>query len=239
MGSFFLFFNRGGKILRQGSIEICYFVELLFTGMWYLTLVFLLQLIGAVIERFASKHKYYIWICFYLLIYFSPGLWMIHELKYLTPFFIIGIALRQYDWSKCSLWLGILSLSIFIIIMTFYTFDMSMYKMTDHVLTAEYHKYALVRFVAGLSGSVLVIYLATLLIKVNKAVFVIAKIGMITLPIYVLHQKFLIVNYFLNIETTNVIILLFITAIDAILSILIYKLIRKIGILRLLLFGER
>jgi len=239
MGRFFLFSNRGGKILGHKELEICYFIELLLTGMWYLTLLFLLQVTGAAIERFFTKHKYLAWMIFYLIIYMSPTLWMIHELKFLTPFFVLAIILRNYDWSRCSLLLGGAALFAFIFTMQFYSFECSMYRMTDNVFTIRYHQLAVIRFIAGLSGSILIIWLTTYLQRIRRASLILANIGMITLPIYVLHQKFLIINGIFHVETTNIAVLVFLTAAVAILSIALYRILRKNKYLRLCLFGEK
>lgn len=206
--------------------------------MWYLTVLFILQVIGAVIEHYTPKIKYIVWAIFYLLIYISPDFWMGHELKFLTPFFVLAIALRRYDWSKCSLWIGLLSLMIFVAVMQFYTFEHSLYKMTDNVFTVRYHQFALIRFIAGLSGSVFVMWLTTYIQQIRHLVRPLIYIGMITLPIYVLHQKFLMINNVLGMETTNIIVLLLFAIMDVVLSILTYKILSKNKYLRLFLFGK-
>lgn len=97
---------------------------------------------------------------------------------------------------------------------------------------------AFIRFIAGLSGSICAIWLASYLQKIKNITILIAKIGLITLPIYVLHQKFLIINKILHINTNNLIILICFTAIDIFLSVIIYKFLKKNKTLSLLLFGE-
>jgi len=239
VGRVFLLSNRGGKILGHKELEVCYFIELLLTGMWYLTLLFLLQVTGSVIERFCPKHKYLAWTIFYLMIYISSKLWMIHELKFLTPFFVLAIILRNYDWSKCSMLLGMAALFIFIFTMQFYSFECSMYQMTDDVFTVRYHQLAVIRFIAGLSGSVLIIWITTYLQRIRRPALLLANIGTITLPIYVLHQKFLIINHIFHVETTNIAVLVFLTIVVTTLSIALYRILRKNKYLRLLLFGEK
>lgn len=229
----------GGKILGNKTFEIAYFLSLLFTGMWYLTLLFLLQVVGAVIEHFASKFKYIVWLLFYLIVYMAPDFWMGHELKILTPYFILAIALRKYDWAKCSLWIGLLSLMIFVAVMHFYTFEHSLYKMTDDVFTVRYHQFALIRFIAGLSGSVFVMWLTTYIQQIRYLVRPLIYIGMITLPIYVLHQKFLMINNVCHIQTTNTMSLLLLAIVDITLSVLIYKLLKNNKYLNLILFGGK
>lgn len=90
--------------------------------------------------------------------------------------------------------------------MKVYTFEHSMYRMSDNIFTIDYHLSAFIRFIAGLSGSICVIWLASYLQKIKNITILIAKIGLITLPIYVLHQKFLIINKILHINTNNLII---------------------------------
>lgn len=241
MGAILLFadFFWGGKILGHKALDLGYFFNLFFTGMWYLTVLFMLQVIGASIEHYTPKIKYIVWAIFYLLIYISPDFWMGHELKFLTPFFVLAIALRRYDWSKCSLWIGLLSLMLFVAVMQFYTFEHSLYKMTDDVFTVRYHQFALIRFIAGLSGSVFVMWLTTYIQQIRYLVRPLIYIGMITLPIYVLHQKFLMINNVCHIQTTNTMSLLLLAIVDITLSVLIYKLLKNNKYLNLILFGGK
>lgn len=226
-------------MLGNKTFEIEYFLSLLFTGMWYLTLLFLLQVVGVIIEQFASKFKYIVWLLFYVIVYMAPVFWMGHELKFLTPYFILAIAQRKYDWAKCPLWVGILSLVIFVAIMQFYTFEHSLYRMTDDVFTIRYHLFALIRFIAGLSGSVFVLWLTTYIQRIRHLVRPLISIGMTTLPIYVLHQKFLMINKVFCMETTNVIVLLLLAIMDVLFSVMLYKILKKNKYLNLLLFGGK
>lgn len=236
MGSIFLLANWGGKILENKTLEMEYFLNLLFTGMWYLTLLFLLQVVGAVIEQFASKFKYVVLLLFYVIVYMVPDFWMGHELKFLMPYFVLAIALRKYDWAKCSLWVGLLSLLIFVAVMQFYTFEYSLYRMTDDVFTIRYHLFGLIRFIAGLSGSVFVLWLTTYMQRIRLVVKSLSYIGMITLPIYVLHQKFLMVNNVFSWTTTNMIVLLLLAIMDILFSVMLYKILKNNKYLNLLLF---
>lgn len=164
-GLFSCFIIGGSKLFSSQYIDFKYFINLTLTGAWYLTLLFILQIIGAMIERFYAQYKYIAWSVIYLIIYIAPQLWMMRELKYLTPFFIIAIALRKYDWSKCSYKIGILFLLIFIVTMKVYTFEHSMYRMSDNIFTIDYHLSAFIRFIAGLSGSICVIWASKLFTK--------------------------------------------------------------------------
>lgn len=236
-GAFSCFLIGGGKILGHKTLEMGYFISLFFTGMWYLTVLFLLQVIGAVIEHYFPKSKYQVWIILYAFIYMAPDFWMGHEFKFLIPFFVLAISLRRYDWSKCPFFIGLISLIIFIISMRFYTFEHSLYRMTDNVLTVKYHQFALIRFIAGFSGSIIILWLTTYIQQIKQIVGFLAYIGMITLPIYVLHQKFLLMNNILNVTTTNTIVLSVFAIIDVILCILLYNCLKQNKHVRLLLFG--
>jgi fucose 4-O-acetylase-like acetyltransferase len=121
--------------------------------------------------------------------------------------------------------------------MRFYTFEHSLYRMTDNVLTVKYHQFALIRFIAGFSGSIIILWLTTYIQQIKQIVGFLAYIGMITLPIYVLHQKFLLMNNILNVTTTNTIVLSVFAIIDVILCILLYNVLKQNKHVRLLLFG--
>lgn len=169
----------------------------------------------------------------------ASDFWMGHELKFLTPYFILAIALRKYDWSKCPSCVGFLSLVIFVAVIQFYTFEHSLYRMTDDVFTIRYHLFAFIRFIAGLSGSTFVLWLTTYIQQIRHLVRPLIYTGMTTLPIYVLHQKFLMLNKVFCMETTNVIVLLLLAIMDVSFSVMLYKILKKNKYLNLLLFGGK
>ena len=57
-GLFSCFIIGGSKLFSSQYIDFKYFINLTLTGAWYLTLLFILQIIGAMIERFYAQYKY-------------------------------------------------------------------------------------------------------------------------------------------------------------------------------------
>lgn len=146
---------------------------------------------------------------------------------------------RHFDWSKCSLWLFALSAAVFgYLLMEVYTFDCSVYKMDGATFTADYTWKTIVRIVSGVSGIVCSVYLCVWLYKVRTLRRPVIYIGTLTLPIYALHQKFLMPATLLDYKTDNILLVFVVSIAVIILSVMTYKLLRN-RYIRLFFFGEK
>lgn len=226
------------KILRHMPLDFYYFISLLFTGMWFLTVLFLLSIAGIIIEKRFVHHRYLAWGILFVALNMLPDCWMRKELIYLLPYFVISIALCHYKWEHIPVWTGITALVVFSLIVPKFEFGHTMYHMTDQFLALEYHSVALFRFCAGISGSIMILFLCQYIIKAKSIQTSIAQLGTVTLPIYVLHKKLLMPNLFINYHTNNYIGIAIISLIVIAFSLLIYAITRKSNSLSLLLFGE-
>lgn len=229
------------KLLSNKDIEYYYFSNILFTGAWFLTALFIISTIGAFIEYSKSTQKIKIWILCYFIIYFLPPLWMVNEIKFLMPFFIMGILAKRYEITHISISAFLCMFILFIVCSYFYDFSYSLYTMKCNITEADYYLKSLIRFLAGISGITCISYLCMYVsnIPIPKCKEFFSYIGTITLPIYVLHQNFLIPNRFIQYTSNHIIIILLITIGCVFLSIIAYKIIHKSSILRLLCFGEK
>ena len=108
----------------------------------------------------------------------------------------------------------------------------------------SYLKSTILRLAGGLSGIISVVWLVRLLYGfcvryIKPLESVVVYIGTVTLPIYVLHQKFLIPLRFLPFELPLSIRLTLLPLIIVALSIVFYLLLSKVRLLRMILFGEK
>ena len=229
----------GASLIIYHKFNLHFTLNLIYTGMWFLTALFILNVIGAFIEKWTSSKRYVVWLFLFILLYFSPSFWMRNQLLFLMPFFVASFLLRKYKWDNCPLWLGLLSLSIFsIVLLRFYSFDVSLYRMTDDVLSLKYHFHSIIRYLIGIAGCISTCFLCKYLINFPIISNKIISIGKITLPIYVLHQTILLLNLLVKYMTDNYFIIFLMSIFILCLSIFIYYILRKQSLLKYFLFGE-
>ena len=240
-GGFNVLLIIGNKLLNNSNIDIPYFIDLFFSGAWFLTALFIINLIGGIIESCNYRKKIRIWIFCYFIIYSIPPLWMINEIKFLMPFFITGILIKRFEITRIPIYFFIIMLILFTLCFHFYDFSYSLYAMQYNIIEVDYHFKSLIRFLSGFSGIVCISFLCHYLspIFIQKLKSFLTYMGTITLPIYVLHQNLLIPNRFLQYQSDSIIIILLITIICILLSIITYKVLCKFTILKLLCFGEK
>lgn len=210
-------------------------------GMWFLTVLFVLSVVGAVIYKVAPDYHVLFWCVTYIAVYFVPcGIFLGNELKFLMPFFVLGVFSSHIQWERMSPWLGAISLVIFAWCSIYYRFDDSYYEMGGSTLNLSFLSESIFRFICGLSGAFVIIWICQFLQRMSLLNSWLLRIGVVTLPIYVLHQKFLLPlrvihfpcgilgNYFLS---------LILSALVIELSIIVFHYIKS-PILRQIMFGE-
>ena len=164
---------------------------------------------------------------------------MRNELIFLLPFFVGALSLSHKRWDEIPDILGLLMIVVFVCSLHFYSFETSLYSMNDHRWTISYFTDAIIRLSAGFSGSLAFIYLCRYLHRVAILSRYMVFWGSISLPIYVLHQKFLMIGYLVNLNTTNYLLLFIYSIAIILLSIGVYKVLREKKCLRLIMFGEK
>lgn len=113
-----------------------------------------------------------------------------------------------------------------------------MYNMGDNIFSKQYIEDTLLRLACGWSGIALSLYMVRALLGWFKNINWIAKVGMMTLPIYVLHQKIIMANRILKIQTDNIMTEAIIAIVVMTLTINIYKVLHKNKFIAIALFGE-
>lgn len=228
----------GGKILKHSDIDISFFITNTFTGMWFLTILFFLSAVGAVIEKKSKGYNLFCWLLLFVIITVMPEFWMRKELLFMMPFFVCAIYYSKYDWNKIPSYIAFTSFAIFIMAFQHYSFKDSMYQMTDQWQTFNYHRSFILRFILGLTGSVNVLWICSHIRKFEKLTSMLISLGVTTLPIYVIHQKFLLPFVVTNFHYANIAIYILGTITIIALSLMVYKTFVKNKHCKLLLFGE-
>lgn len=230
----------GGKILKHSELEFLYFANLLFTGLWFLTTLFVLTLVGALLYcRFKTSLRFYFsWLVVWGILYLLPDLWIFNQMEFLCPFYVMGIAVRNINLYRLrKVWM-IFAVLLFALCYSIYSFDSSMYSMGSDCLSQQYLWNTCLRITGGASGIVVSVYLAKLLARMPFGMKLLANVGMMTLPIYVLHQKFLLTNVFLKYTTGNIFFCVFVSILLMTITIYTYKFLRRNKYIALFLFGE-
>lgn len=229
----------GGKILRHKPIDFLYLSDLLFTGLWFLTVLFILTVIATLLYKEISRRLFYPgWLVVWLIFYFLPDFWVFDEIEFLLPFYVLGIACRNIKLENMNVVFPLFAVMAFCICFSMFTYDNTMYAMGNDCCTIKYLHDTLLRLVCGVSGIVFSLAIISLAMKIIVKSLILSTVGTMTLPIYVLHQKLLSVNKALNFYTGNVAYLCIIAMLTVFITVIIYNFLRKNRYVALLLFGE-
>lgn len=237
-GMFNVLLIGGGKVFSHKSLDWLYLLDSLFTGLWFLTILFLFSVMGCLIHQACKKMCWLAWIIIILAIYFIPAGFMVNEMKFLLPFFVMAIWLSKYDWQNIKWWQTFIAIIVFILSLQIYTFDYSIYRMGSNVFSMEYFQHTWVRFVSGVSGSIATIGFTKILFQLQLLKKWTVYIGSMTLPVYALHQKPLIINKFFEYSTGSIVLWILLSFFLIGFSVIIYKILSKNIYLSLYLFGE-
>lgn len=216
-----------------------YFTDILFTGLWFLTVLFVLTVIGIVLYKKLKGWSYYIgWLVVWLFFYIMPDVWALNQVEFLLPFYVLGIIGRNVKWEKLNVGISVLALIGYCTCFSMFTFDDTMYAMGSDFFSLNYIYGTSLRLVSGISGILCSLAFINCLSKLSNRVSKIAAVGAMTLPIYVLHQKFLTSNKMMHLHTDNHVLMILIALMLILLTIGIYKNLHRNKYLALLLFGE-
>ena len=233
------------KMYTSKSIDGFYILHLVFVGLWFLTTLFILQVIGALIHKCFYKLPYVLlcWLLVWLIVCFTPNVFVLKYVEAMLPFFVLGFVWKRMK-NDIPVFVGLISIIVFYVVSRFFFWSDTMYSMDVDCFSFSYLKSTILRLVAGLSGIISVLWLVRLLYRfcvryIKTLEGVVVYIGTVTLPIYALHQKFLIPLRFLPFELPLSIRLTLLPLIIVALSIVFYLLLSKVRLLRMILFGEK
>ncbi len=244
-GSLSLVVVIAGKILKHKPMDFVFFFQVLYSSLWYLSTIFGLILIGIVVHslvrRYLGGGGYIIgWSLAFAVLYFMPYFkgGNIQHLEFLCPFFALGVLTRHFSYARLKGWVALCAAAVYLVAYHFFSFDVSLYKMSSALSAAEHLYGTLIRLAGGVSGSLLAMYLIQVLMRFGKAHLAwLATLGTLTLPIYAMHQWFFKLNKVFSIASSNLFVLLLGTAVVTSLTLVAYKLLAKNRYLGFFLFG--
>ena len=204
-----------------------------------MTVLYLLSIFGLFIVKKAKFARYILWGGIFLLLNLMPQHWMRKELIFLLPFFVTAIAFSMKSWERIPTWIGISAFILYLVCLQYFTFEDTMYRMSDEFFSKEYHYHAILRYTIGFLGIISAFWICKYASRIPHLSNAITYIGGLTLPIYVIHQNILLVNTYTKIFTDNIFVILFSTIIIIAVSIGLYLILRRELHIRLLLFGEQ
>lgn len=229
----------GGKLFKHKPFDVLYFTDILFTGLWFLTVLFILTVIGIVLYKKLKGLNYYIgWLVVWLFFYIMPDVWVLNQIEFLLPFYVLGIIGRNVKWEKMNVGISVLALIGYCICFSIFTFDDTMYAMGSDCFSLNYIYGTSLRLFSGISGILCSLAFISCLSKLSNRVSKVAAVGAMTLPIYVLHQKFLIINKVMHLHTDNHVLMILIALMLILITIGTYKILHRNKYLALLFFGE-
>lgn len=239
MGALDVILIGGAKIIKHKSLDLLYFTDLLFTGLWFLTVLFILTVIGMVIYKKLKGWSFYFgWLVVWLFFYVLPDVWVFNQIEFLLPFYVFGIIGRNVKWEKMNAGISVLALIGYCTCFSLFTFNDTMYLMGSECFSLNYIYRTSLRLVSGIFGILCSLAFVGCLSNFGDRVYKLAVVGSMTLPIYVLHQKFLIVNNLIHLQIDNYIPMILLALILVAITIKTYKILRKNRYIALLLFGK-
>lgn len=228
----------GAKIMKHKYLDLLYFTDLLFTGLWFLTVLFVLTVIGIVLYKKLKGLSFYVgWLVVWLFFYILPDFWVFNQIEFLLPFYVFGIIGRNVKWEKLNTGISMLALIGYCTCFSLFTFEDTMYLMGSDCFSLNYIYGTSLRLLSGIFGILCSLTFVGCLSKFSGRVYKLAVVGSMTLPIYVLHQKILIVNNVVQLQTDNYILMILFAIILVVVTIEIYKILRKNRYIALLMFG--
>ena len=226
-------------MLKHKPFDVLYFTDILFTGLWFLTVLFILTVIGIVLYKKLKGLDYYIgWLVVWLFFYIMPDVWVLNQIEFLLPFYVLGIIGRNVKWEKMNVGISVLALIGYCICFSIFTFDDTMYAMGSDCFSLNYIYGTSLRLVSGFFGILCSLALISCLSELSHRVSKVAAVGAMTLPIYVLHQKLLMVNKVMHLHTDSHVLMIVIALMLVLITIGIYKILHRNRYLALLLYGE-
>ena len=209
-----------------------------FALLWFVYTLFIIFIIFPNIERIL--HFKSIIFSFFIFLYFIewPKLFYLNYVFNSLPYFSFGaLFLKDYNFDRLSL-----NLKIFYLFSGLSFFIIAYIPYNNYIYTSYYSRF--LRIILGISGSITVIGLASIINDFNKSFHILKIIGIYSMSIYLLHPLFLglvrIINYQLLGGTLYLFPAIFAIILGIIAPIIIERnIIRKYPLLRKYVLGNK
>lgn len=234
-----LYLTGGGNWLILNKLpSLDLFVKNILFANWFLSVLFILSVIVAVVEKFGGHYKSILYFVSTVIIYLLPNIWYTAYCKWLMPYFLLAIVLSRFDWHNTNWQLTVVAAYVFGVSWHLFSDNPALLKVGTNIGSWVFHTDVITRTLAGIAGCIVTIYLCKLLFKLKATYESICYLGSISLPIYVIHVQICEVNDILHFATSNIMILMVVTIAMIAIPILTYRFCRRSRVLMLVLFGE-
>lgn len=153
-------------------------------GLWFLSVLFVISCLC----RLFISCKYYMYIYLFAALLFvtlPDSVFMAHQLRYLFPYFVLGIVMKRLSIERFPLWQSLMAFILFVLCAVFYKMDYSMYFLSRD--DSHYWQISAFRFIAGIAGIITMFGFYRMLSKNNFLTAMLIQLGGETLPIYFIH----------------------------------------------------
>lgn len=227
-----------GKIHVGKSVDVAYLLLLLITKLWFFPVLFILLCVGRVIYLLDSRMRPYAWGAFFLATYFSPFLFpLLNEIRFLLPFFLMGVIWKKHVRPTIPFVAASIALAVFMVCLSKFTFDDTVYCMGDDVLSASFMWSYGLRLVSGVAGCIFFVWLCQQMMRSRKLSAFLSYIGTMTLPIYVSHQLFIFMLSRVINTNGNYLFAILMAIVVTACSVILYRMLSH-PVLRQWLYGE-
>ena len=152
--------------------------------------------------------------------------------------FIVAVQLSCFKWEDVKLSIFIPSVYVFAVCFFLFQEDHALLSVKDYSLTINYNQNIIIRTMAGISGSIIVVYIAKWMYKLHSLNKYIERLGFLSLPIYVVHTQICDINQVIDLRFYNVIYVLVVSLLLVLISLTIYNISSRSKYLKTFLFGE-
>lgn len=235
---------------------LIFYIKELVYGLWFLWAIFYSSLVIIVVEKFCKCERRRVLIYFLgvIISIVIPDYLGSSVYKYMYPFFIIGYYNKDFleklkNFKRIQIIYVIFLLVLYLLLFKYFNYNSYIYTSGYSILkNGNVNLYQIVidiyRFAIGLVGSILMITLLYLFFLVDKFFYLknIKYLGKETLGIYIITSYlYLIIIKFSFIKNSNLNYLnaSIYSLIFIFISLIIVKIIKKIKILNIILFGDR
>lgn len=228
----------GGNSLVHNQLRLRYIIELFSTGLWFLTVLFVLSVIGGTLRKLFKERIWLAWGSVLIILYFIPEWWIVNELKYLSLFFVLGCFFSKLKLKSIPVWVGICSIVCYVLLFQNMDFSKTVYQMTNQIFSKQYFYDYFFRDTIAFLGIISSMFLCQILNRLRLISKILVYLGSITLPIYVLHQYLFMWNSFAKIQINSSVIIFCIAVLALWVTYLLYRILSINTVIDRLLFGN-
>lgn len=240
----FSILTLGADWIQQKEFDATFFLSSYTIILWFLPVLYFINVIMGFFTYYNSKKKFikysgiaYLFI--YLCIVLMPDINVIPYLKFLFPFFVLGMFFKKIkSFLFNNQWLSIILITLYLSLGIIWKSDFYVYNTGFNLFSIHDIIINSVRFVAGITGICLFMYITHLVSRLPHAAKILSALGMMTLPLYTIQQLiFRLLTKCSNLGG-NYPMTLIIATFVVLISIGVYKILRKIPYMNTFLFGE-